>query len=138
MCGCFSGNIRQTRQDFPLFAVLRVIVRDMAAMRAEPVISVRILDGWRAVRNGVLCPESTLFSARWNRLEKFQNRHIILSIVVKVCLQVRSWTQNAAIGELRTNCTGYWICNFVRTRAGPELPILLRISMSCATGPITS
>ena len=138
MCGCFSGNIRQTRQDFPLFAVLRVIVRDMAAMRAEPVISVRILGGWRAVRNGVVCLESASSSARWNRLEKFQNRHIILSIVVKVCPQVRSWTQNAAIGELKTNCTGYWICNFVRTRAEPELPILMRISMSCATGPITS
>ena len=55
MCGCFSGNIRQIRQDFPLFAVLRVIVRDMAAMRAEPVISVRILGGWRAVRNGMIC-----------------------------------------------------------------------------------
>ncbi len=95
--------------------------------------------GWlEAVRNGVVCLESASSFARWNRLEKFQNRHIILSIVVKVCPQVRSWTQNAAIGELKTNCTGYWICNFVRTRAEPELPILMRISMSCATGPITS
>lgn len=96
------------------------------------------IGGLEAVRNGVVCSESASSSARWNRLEKFQNRHIILSIVVKVCLQIRSWTQNAAIGELKTNCTGYWICNFVRTRAEPELPILMRISMSCATGPITS
>ena len=43
----------------------------MAVLRKGLVISGRILDGWMAVKNGVACPESVSFSARWNRMELF-------------------------------------------------------------------
>ena len=56
----------------------------MAILRKGLAISGKILDDWMAVKNGVAYPESALFSARWNRLERLQNRHIILSIAVKV------------------------------------------------------
>lgn len=43
------------------------------------------LDGLKAVKCGVILTGLVLFSTKLNRLGKFPNKHIILSLVAKAC-----------------------------------------------------
>ena len=59
--------------DLPL-AAHKVTVRDKAGLKTGPVISARILAGWKGVKNGLGCRELALFSAKLRKMVRKQNR----------------------------------------------------------------
>ena len=83
MSGCILRNTGKLRLVCLPLAVPKVIARDMDGLKSEAAISVRILDGWKAGRNGLGYRESVLFSAKSRKTGRNQNKLTISSTAAK-------------------------------------------------------